>query len=66
MVGCGHYDDIAKHLIADHDRGQHQCIGVPGARVAEPVDHEGTGVGKWPVAQQRLVGVRQNHRSTSV
>jgi hypothetical protein len=61
-VGCLNHDGVAEHLIADHNRRQHQSVGVPGARVAEPVDHQGRGrVGQWPVAHQRLVGIRQDY-----
>ena len=46
---------VAEYLIPDHDRWQHQRVGVPGARIAEPVDHQRGGrMGQWPVAQQRL------------
>jgi hypothetical protein len=54
--------DIAKHLVAEHDRREYESAGVAGSRVAEPVDAQGRGgVGEWPVAQQRLVGVGQDH-----
>jgi hypothetical protein len=54
-VGCLHHDDIAKHLTADHDRGQHQGVGVSGAWVAEPVDDQRRGgVGQWPMASAKI------------
>jgi hypothetical protein len=27
-VGCLHHDGVAEHLIPDHDRRQHQRVGV--------------------------------------
>ena len=61
-VGCLNHDDIAEHLVADHHRWQHQDIGIPGARVPEPMDRQGRGgVGERAVVQQRLVGVGQDH-----
>jgi hypothetical protein len=27
-VGCLHHDGVAGHLVADHDRRQHQRVGV--------------------------------------
>ena len=54
--------DIAKHLVAEHDRREYESAGVAGSRVAEPVDAQGRGgVGEWPVAQQRPAGVGQDH-----
>jgi hypothetical protein len=42
--------------------GSTQDMGVPGARVPEPVDHQGRGgVGERAVVQQRLIGVGQDH-----
>jgi hypothetical protein len=62
MSAAWTHDHIAEHLVADHRRGQYKNVGVPGARVAEPVDHQGRGgMGQWPIAQQRLVDVGQDH-----
>jgi hypothetical protein len=60
-VGGSHHDDIAKHLVADTTVAA-RGVGVSGAWVAEPVDDQGRGgVGEWPAAQQRLVGICQDH-----
>jgi len=66
-VGCLDHDGVAEHLVANHDRRQHQRVGVPGARIAEPVDRQ-RGVESWarPVAEQRLVASARITRSSLV
>ena len=61
-IGCLHHDHVTEDLISDHDLWKHQDIGVASARVAEPMDLKGlTRVGQWPIAQQSLIGVGQDH-----
>jgi hypothetical protein len=61
-VGGLDHDGVVEHLVADYDRRQHRRVGVPGARIAEPVDRQRSGgLGQEPVAEQRLVGVGQDH-----
>jgi hypothetical protein len=61
-VGCLNHDDTLEHLVADHHRGRHQDIGVPARGSRNRWMSRGEeGVGQWPIAQQRLIGVGQDH-----
>jgi hypothetical protein len=37
-IGRLHHDHTPEDLVSEHDLWQHQDVGVPSARVAEPMD----------------------------